>query len=183
LRMGTPKPLLQYGTQTLLERVSQTLREAGIAQVSVVVNPNSQGVVREAQRLSLVTLFNDQPELGMAHSAAIAIKNCASDWIAMLPCDMPFLTPQVVAKCIAALNEQAEVVQPFADGRSRHPVFLSKNLFSNAVTALRAGSPLREFLKTVTITPVEFESSLPFKDIDTMEEYEESLRLLKLAAD
>jgi CTP:molybdopterin cytidylyltransferase MocA len=182
LRMGTPKPLLQYGTQTLLQRLSQTLRDAGIVQISVVIKPHSQDVMNEAQRLSLVTLFNDRPELGMAHSAAIALKNCASDWIALLPCDMPYLTPQAVAKCIGALNEHAKVVQPLAAGRNRHPVFLSKDLISSAVSALRAGSSLREFLKTESITPVEFESSLPFEDIDTMREYEESLLLLKLAA-
>ena len=79
-RMGRDKALLQLDGQTLLER-SKRLGEALGAQ-QVLVSRNEPGFIQD--------LVHDA---GPMAGIAAALPHCLTDWLLVLPVDMPLLTP------------------------------------------------------------------------------------------
>lgn len=180
-RMGRSKPLLKFGSQTLLERLVKSFSSAGIEKCSVVCKHSDEELKQEIMRVGAHCILNSNPELGMANSVALALKVADSDWLAITPCDFPFLSAAIVRTCIDALGGSHGTVQPSFSGRRGHPVFVHSSLRAQILNSLEQGKTFREALEPVHTRTIEQPDGRFLADLDTPEDYAAALRELGLA--
>jgi nicotine blue oxidoreductase len=136
-RMGRPKPLLEAGGATFVERAVRALREGGCAPV-VVVLPSGDEVARLAESAGAEGVVNPDPESQQVDSLRVGMDAVPeADAVVVLPVDHPLVSAATVAALIVAHRaDPGAVVRPTFRGRPGHPT-----LFPRAVwPALRRPS-------------------------------------------
>ncbi len=97
MKSPLPKVLHKVGARTLLDRVIDTVEQAGCERVVVVVGNHSPAVRRLAeQRLGATSIVVQYPPLGTAH-AVLAAKAALADFdgdVLVINGDCPLLTPE-----------------------------------------------------------------------------------------
>ena len=106
LRLGQPKQLLKLDGQTLIRRAAQTVINAQIERVIVVVNPSHAAAMQDELRDLLVEIVvNSHWSEGMASSVRLAVAASGeADALLLTPCDLPLLS----SEHLRALVEQFE---------------------------------------------------------------------------
>jgi len=112
-RMGSPKALLRFGEETLIERVARRLADVS-AEVIVVVGPHVPlpalpGGVRAVQ--------DDRPLQGPLAGIFYGLRAASTDLCFVCGCDHPFLTP-AVAQLLVGRAERDGAVAVW-DGREQ----------------------------------------------------------------
>src|SRR5688572_6361983 len=57
-RMGRPKAILEYRGKTFLESIVNTLRDAAVEKVLVVVEPGSQKIIKDLELRGASVIYN-----------------------------------------------------------------------------------------------------------------------------
>ena len=92
-RLGTPKQLLKLDGQTLIRRAAQTVLDAGIERVLVIVGRDASAIRDELRDWPVEIVVNANWPEGLASSVRVAVQNAgASDALLLTPCDLPFLS-------------------------------------------------------------------------------------------
>jgi molybdopterin-guanine dinucleotide biosynthesis protein A len=108
-RMGRDKALLDFGGQTLVERIARELSTVASA-VSLV---GARQVYSSFKNVS--DIHQQWGALGGIHAALTAAK---TEWAATVACDLPFVTGGLVERLITFTSETADAVVPIQpDGR------------------------------------------------------------------
>jgi len=129
---GWPKPALRVGGQSLLERLAQAFRQAGVAEISVVLGPYAD-VLRP-----LAVAAGAQPLLHAAHGPTLvdsqrlaleahAARHPGRDLMLVLA-DLPLLTAAPLCALLQAWSARPAGLQalvPTVGGVHGHPVLLS----------------------------------------------------------
>ena len=180
-RMGQPKLLLPWGKTTILGHLLgewQRLAEQ-IAVVCAESDSTLQAAIEETGR-EVCVICNPAPDRGMFSSI-----RCAAQWPGWTPGlthwavvlgDQPhvrFQTLRVMVEFSAAHPDR--VCQPGYSGRTRHPVFLPKQVFMELFASPAAH--MKEFLTGREITVCELDDPGLDLDIDRPEDYENALRM------
>lgn len=110
-RMGTDKAQLRLGGRTLVESTARAL-----SQVAVRVRVVSSRHGAELCGLGVVPdFYDDCGALGGLHSA---MTHAEAPWVAVVSCDLPFVTGDLFGRLLSFVNEEVEAVVPVqADGR------------------------------------------------------------------
>lgn len=120
--MGAQKLLLPIRGKPMIEHV---LDAASAYETIIVASPAVTRALPRGERYT--TILNVEPELGMAHSLALA--NAAAPPEAALLVflgDKPFVTAQLAKQiAAAAASSGADIAFPERDGAGGHPVFFS----------------------------------------------------------
>ncbi len=105
-RLGQPKQLLKLDGQTLIYRAAQTVINAQIARVLVVVNPSHVAAIEaELRDLPVEIVVNFDYNEGMASSVRVGVAASeGADALLLTPCDLPLLS----TSHLRALVEQFE---------------------------------------------------------------------------
>lgn len=142
-RMGAFKPLLPFGSGTVLEHVVTTLRMAGVDQIVVVSGYRAEETETEAVRLSVSIVRNPQFADGMSTSVRAGIDALPAmvPGCLLLPVDMPLLRAGTVRRVLDASGGEAELVRPVFQGQPGHPPFIASCLFAD-ILATPLGHPL-----------------------------------------
>jgi CTP:molybdopterin cytidylyltransferase MocA len=173
--MGVSKPLMDFDGVSVLERMVDAFRGAGLARIRVIGRENDHDLAESALALGAAYIVNPRPDLGMAGSALVALDSADSTWLAICPADMPLLTTEPIEACVAAL--EGDVVQPSCEGRPKHPVFLSRAIAPIIRTRLQEGFTLRDALpKPDERRLVPVDNPAQFCDVDTPEDVVRLLR-------
>lgn len=129
---GWPKPALRIGGQSLLERLAQAFRQAGVAEIGVVLGPYADvlqplAVAAGAQPLLHAahgpTLVDSQRLALQAHAA----RHPGRDLMLVLA-DLPLLTAaplRALLQAWAARPAGVRALVPAVEGVPGHPVLLS----------------------------------------------------------
>ena len=132
-RMGTCKPLLPLGGETVLERVIGIARHAGIKSILAVVGHDADLLLPVLARQHVPGVINPDYERGMFSSLRTGIshlgKNCPAFFL--MPADMPLFSPDTVRQLLAAYREGAPkilVCRPCYQNRRGHPPLISTAL-------------------------------------------------------
>lgn len=174
-RMGSPKPLLSWGDETLIEYDVRQLRDAGVDDVVVVVGHAMEGITPLAKAAGARVVFNASYAIGRATSlaaGATAIK--AADRVVVANVDQP--RPGDVMRRLLA-EHRGDVTVPTHEGTRGHPVVLDGSLLPE----LRSASDKTLGLRAVVERPgravheVAFDSPLVLLDLNTREDYEEAV--------
>lgn len=181
VRMGRPKALLPMGPSatTFLERVVETLRQAGLEPVIVVVGTDAAPIrgAAETAGLPVQIVENPDPARGQLSSLLVALgalDRSEVEAVLVAPVDQPLVSADTVRKVIDAYQRtRAPVVRPAHGARHGHPVILDRSVFEElrlADVSLGAREVIRAHRAAAVDVPVDDEGA--FVDIDTRADYE-----------
>lgn len=130
-RMGKEKALLKYNSNSIFfEKIIETYIEAGVQNISMVVNPNlyriiSTGFFKNSKKISI--LVNRSPELGRMYSIQLGIEQHISKHIFIQNIDNPFVSNELIEKLRENYKEN-HYVSPYYNNKGGHPILLCKNI-------------------------------------------------------
>ena len=180
-RMSSPKPLLDTGDGTFLDRVVRSLMGGGAAAVWVVVSESQGPIAARARHTGahLVTTHfppEDGP-VGSIRSALLHLQEVDSfpEAILLLPVDMPLVQPHTVGRVVDywMADPALPMVRPAFQGKSGHPVLFS----GPALDLLTGAEPLTQGARSVVDRfrkegrHVDVDDPGILVDIDTLPEY------------
>jgi molybdopterin-guanine dinucleotide biosynthesis protein A len=110
-RMGEDKSRLELGGRTFVETAAEALR--GVAsRVSVV--SSRQG----AESHGLPVVEDLRAGLGALGGLHAALASCRAEWAAVVACDLPFVTGELMARLLSECTDETDAVVPVQeDGR------------------------------------------------------------------
>ncbi len=181
-RMGRPKLSLPFRGRTILEHVVDTLHQAPVEHVVVVVGPHVRELIPLAtQARALVCELTEQTpdmrstvEAGLAWIESHFAMRSDDRWL-LCPADHPCLEPAVVCElCEAAeRHPEASIFVPTFEGRRGHPLLLAWKHVTG-FRALPAGQGLNALVRHQAEQTREVAVPTPgvLVDLDTPEDYE-----------
>jgi molybdenum cofactor cytidylyltransferase len=179
-RMGTPKQLLPFGEQTILERVVDTLLTAGVGQVIVVLGHLADRVRTVLGDRPVQAVVNAAYRRGMLTSVKCGVQAISTDHNAVLFAlgDQPQIDSAVVGEVISAYRTgDAGIVIPRYNGKKGHPIIINLPRYREAIVDLPDSAGLnalvQEYADDVRLIDVATEDII--HDIDVPEDYTREL--------
>ena len=136
-RFGGKKLLADVRGSTLIERTVASLRDAGVAEIVLVVGPDT-GPLLDAPDVR--TVLNPDPSRGMFSSLQAGLADVRADAIVVLPGDMPFVDPRTIRSLLQAFEARGGIISPRFRGKRGHPVVLPPALREEIVAADPGGT-------------------------------------------
>jgi molybdenum cofactor guanylyltransferase len=134
-RMGFDKLTALFAGEPLARRVARALAELTPV---FVATPGVAGVVAGLRRVHVVVT---EPTAGPSETLALAHAAIPLDvYLAVLPCDLPFLGAERVRAFLARVADDIDLAWPVVGGTPGHPVVWSPKARAR-IPALRAGDP------------------------------------------
>ena len=130
-RMGSPKPLLTLGGRPLLERVLETVRDAAVDDIVVVLGHEADRVRDGVSFDGTHTVVNPAYIEGMSTSlqAGVRAADPRSDGFLIVLGDQPFVQSATINTLIERRNgSQAKILIPTYGGARGNPVLLDRSL-------------------------------------------------------
>lgn len=174
-RMAQPKPLLEIGAETFLQRTAGILRRGGCQRVHAVVNAGAEWARELALRADVELVENEQAESEQVESLRLALERLDGSVAAVLvlPVDLPLVSDATARGVIEAYRAApAPLVLPFHNGVAGHPVLIGRELFDEVLHA-----PLEEGIRSLIMTHARFMREVRVNDpgilidIDTPDDY------------
>lgn len=173
-RFGGDKLLAPLHGKPLVLHAIDALRPA-VTEIIAVVRPGSESLSAVLTQAGVRVAVCEQAAHGMGHSLACGAWLAPADTNLLIALgDMPAVTPDTIARVIAALDAGATIAVPCHHGRRGHPVGFAARL----VPILReltqdqgARSVLRESADAVREIPVDDPGVLT--DVDTPQDLEQ----------
>lgn len=137
-RMGSPKALLQIKGNTFLQHLVDTVRRAGLENISVVLGHDAENIRSKFPELPVQFIINENYHKGQLSSIQTAIKNIPTDVDAILVCpiDRPMVSSGLIQKLISEfIISKPPVVIPTFDAKRGHPIIFSSSLFPEIMRA------------------------------------------------
>lgn len=181
-RMGIDKSRLRIGEQTFVERIAEAL--SAVARSASVVS--SRHAPEDFGLPIVPDVFQNCGALGGLHAA---LSRARADWIAVVSCDLPFVSGKLFERLASLASEAHDAVAPVQeDGRAQPLCALYRRGHCLAVAEelLRAGElrprALLTRVRTFWVTP-RMLSDLPraelfFRNLNTPDDYERALQEL-----
>lgn len=181
---GRPKAALQIDGTSLLERLVDVLRGAGVDDIAVVLGPYADTLVPLAQRCDAQVQMHPQPltpgmpDLPLAASQRLAVQSHMERWpdhdMLVLLADLPLLTSAHIASLLEAWQQRSagtHAQMPVVDGVRGHPLILSWQVVQE-VGALPARLGIRDWLQghPGQVRPVSTPQRAYTTDLDTPED-------------
>lgn len=114
-RMGTDKARLRLGQQTFVEKIAGAL--SSIAARTSVVSSRPES---DAFGLPVVAdVYAQRGALGGLHAA---LAHARADWVAVVSCDLPFVTKALFVRLASFIREETQAVAPVQSDGRRQPL-------------------------------------------------------------
>jgi len=173
-RMGSPKPLLTVGGRPLLEHVLETVRDAHVDDIVVVLGHEAERVRDRVSFDGARTVVNAEYKEGMSTSirAGVRAADPRSDGLLIVLGDQPFVASATIDALIARRNgSDAKILIPTYEGRRGNPVLLDRSL-SEDVQSITGDQGCRAIFgrHTQGILEVPVEDPGILVDLDTPEQ-------------
>lgn len=179
-RMGQPKPLLPWGSETLIEHQIQTLLNTG-QPVLVVLGSSADIIVPVVENSGVNIVINTQWENGMGSSIATGVNELTRSFpeslgalIALL--DQPFVTTAHLKKMLQTFQpgHQQIIVSRSASGWQGVPVLFDKSYFVQ-LKKLNGEAGAKSIIQQHPNAMITVECGNMLEDMDTPESYQQLL--------
>ena len=130
-RMGhRPKCLLERDGQALIRRTAQSLLDAGIQDLVVVLGHYAQEIAPALAGLPVTIVINPHPEQGIISSQRLGLQSLSATCDAVVMClaDQPLIETQDITDLLQAFADRlsnTDMVYPQVQGQPGNPVALS----------------------------------------------------------
>jgi molybdenum cofactor cytidylyltransferase len=185
-RMGPPKLALPLGGRTVLERVIDAVRAAGVDTTVVVLGPHVRELAALAVAAGAHALVLGEETADMRATVEHGLRWLEEQyhpaptecWL-LLPADHPTLDADVVRQLfqVRVLLSNRSIFLPTWEGRRGHPAVLDWKHVAG-IRALPQGLGLNRYLRAqeAEVREVPVESADVLCDLDTPEDYERLCR-------
>jgi len=178
-RMGTPKPLLDWGGQTLIEYQIAQLKQPPVEDVVVVLGHRAEVIRPLAERAGARVIINEvyqgKGRAGSLRAGASAIPD-GTRAVLVLNVDQP--RPHSVIERLVRSHQQAEnlISVPLCEGKRGHPLVLDGWLLPDLRTVRERTQGMRALLERYeeSVAEVPFESNIVLLDINSPAEYKKA---------
>lgn len=174
-RMGAFKPLLPFGSATVIERVIATIREAGVGAIRVVVGWNADVLIPVLDRCAVPWIRNERFAEGMYASVQAGVRSLPPDVAAffLMPGDMPLVQGATLVRLITEWDAgPGGILYPCYQGHRGHPPLVASQYLPEILRETPPGG-LRELLGCHAADARRIEVADPgiLADLDTPEAY------------
>lgn len=170
--MGAFKPLLPFGNKTVIESCIDSLRQAGVETIVVVLGHRADEVRRRVTGVRVA--LNPDPDSEMGASIAAGVRELNNDAEATLIAlvDHPAVPATIVETILDEWEEGARIVIPTWQGKGGHPVLVDLS-FKPELLNLPATGGLRAFFESHPEAVKRRAVDSPFiaRDMDTWDDY------------
>jgi molybdenum cofactor cytidylyltransferase len=185
-RMGRPKLSLPLGDRTVVEHVIAAFRQAGVADILLVLAPHTAELAPLADKAgaNILLLPAATPDMratvqaGLAHLEQQHRPSPADFWF-LVPADHPTLESLLIAEMLAARSAQADasIFIPTWQGRRGHPALIAWQHVAG-MCGLPADQGLNRYLRQHTEQTRELPAASAdvLCDLDTPEDYQRLVR-------
>ena len=175
-RMGSPKMVLPWGQTTVIGRVVQVLRAAGVDEICAVTGGARQQVEAVLHDLQVKTVFNPRfavDEMAYSLQAGLAGLSDAAQAALVVLGDQPQIRADVVRAILQAYQAgRPALIVPSYQMRRGHPWLIDRALWDE-ILELQPPRTLRDVLNAhsgkIVYLPVDTDSIL--RDLDTPADY------------
>ncbi|MEU8379686.1 nucleotidyltransferase family protein [Streptosporangium sp. NPDC048865] len=142
-RFGTPKALVEFRGERLVDRGVRALRDGGCAPVVVVLGAAAVGV------RGAVTVHNPEWDTGMGSSLRVGLGAipAAAGHVVIALVDQPFVGPRAVRRLVEAAAGGASVAVATYGGARRNPVLIAREHFEEVAELATGDAGARPFLR------------------------------------
>lgn len=179
-RMGLPKQLLPWGSQTLIEHQIKTLLKTGHP-VNVVLGSNSNLILPVIAKYGVDIFINTEWESGMGSSISLGIseiiqKNVGTNGVLITLLDQPLITTSYVEKMLGAYQPglQQILASHSTSGWTGVPVLFDKCYFKE-LTELSNDEGAKKIIKRHEESVIFLEGGELLEDMDTWHTYQQLL--------
>lgn len=166
-RFGRPKQLAHLDGRPLLEHSIRALSASLVDRVVVVVGASADAVIAGVDGGGASFVVCDRWDEGQSASLACGLAELADcEAVAITLGDQPRMSPEAIARVIAARGEDFDAVRATYGGHPGHPVLLERRLFGRMrdVTGDRGA---RSLLRSVSTREVPCDDLGGGEDVDT----------------
>ncbi len=171
-RMGRTKQLLLLGDKPVISHCVDALMEAGISEITVVVNACGNGLADHLRGLSVAVAVNDNADSDMAKSVRTGIKRLRNSSSAVLIClsDHPLVAPETIKMIVYEHQTSPDaIIIPEHHGRRGHPSLFPRRILDEIFSGVTLRDIVRKDPARVRLVPVQDEGVV--LDMDTPEDY------------
>jgi molybdenum cofactor cytidylyltransferase len=184
--MGRPKPLLPWRGTTLIEYQVDSLFQAGISQIVVVLGHESAAVARFVDERSARRVVNESYRNGRTGSikTGLAAVDTDADAVLFLGVDQP-RTPDLIRQIVEAHTQRnALITSPRYQGRGGHPLVFSISLREELASTSEENQGVREVFRRHhgEVNEVEIDDPMVRLDLNTPDDYEKARAIYDASA-
>ena len=179
-RMGTAKPLLEWGGNTLIEYQLAQLKEPPVERVVVVLGHRADEVLPYVGRSGpdVVVVVNELYAEGRASSLRLGAAALPDDTTAILVLSVDQPRPHdVIARLVDVHRHSGSLITvPTYDDRRGHPPLLDGSLLPELREVNEATQGLRAVIErhAADVTELPFETSAVLLDLNRLQEYQKA---------
>lgn len=175
-RMGSPKALLEYQSETFVGRLVRVLQE--VAEPVIVALGYQADAIRPLVPPAAIIAVNPQPERGQLTSlqCALALVPESADGFLFLPVDCPTVKTNTLSRLERAFverDDRIEIVVPSYGGQHGHPVLASRKVAAQLLALPETAAARDVIHRLVPFTQyVDVDDPGVLNDIDDRAAYE-----------
>ncbi|EIJ37640.1 putative MobA-like protein [Galbibacter orientalis DSM 19592] len=178
-RMGTPKQLLKWGEETLLENAVSTAVNVENTSLFVVLGANAE-LIQQKITLNAEALYHKDWEQGLGSSIAFGVRTLQKldfDGVLIMLADQPFVTSYYLKELINSFNsgEKNIIASRFA-GSVGVPAIFSAEYFED-LKKLDTDTGAKHIIKAHFQDVETFQADDLVIDIDTVETYKRAYKI------
>lgn len=171
-RMGRTKQLLVLGDKPVVRRCLDTLLDAGVRDIVVVIGLQGGDITETLRGAPVNILVNDIPNSDMAESMRIGLRGLSHKPTGVLVClsDHPLVSTKTVSVlCNEHRVDQEKIIVPVYNGRRGHPTLFPATI----IQELFSGMTLRDIIRSdpQRVRSVDVDDEGVVLDMDTEEDY------------
>jgi molybdenum cofactor cytidylyltransferase len=180
-RLGTPKQLLPFEGQTLLNRLVSIVREAVSFPITLVLGAEADSIQGQLTAVNLHVVINEEWREGMGSSIRLGLKQMIEmdadmDGIMILVCDQPFVKSESIQSLVHLQQSTGlQMAACFYEGIVGTPAIFHQSMFSDLLK-LAGDTGAKKLMQTSIdkVAKLNFEKGVI--DIDTMEDYQKIIQ-------
>ena len=178
-RMGTIKPLLPLGEDTLLERIISLFRAAAISDILVVLGHAAESFIPLLQKQDVRWVINPDYDRGMFSSVQTGVEKMAPACRAffLMPADVPLVRLETLKTLLSVYHKKKmDVYRPCYQTKCGHPPLISTKL-ARPIRDFDEPGGLRALLAHYEQTSLEVSCDDPgiLIDLDTPADFEKNI--------
>ena len=177
-RMGTAKPLLEWGGNTLIEYQLAQLKEPPVDRLVVVLGHRADEVLPYVRGTGAQTLINELYAQGRASSLRLGAAALPDDTTAVLVLSVDQPRPHDVIARLVDMHQRSGnlITVPTYEEKRGHPPLLDGSLLPELREVNEATQGLRAVIKrhAADVNELPFETSAVLLDLNRPQEYQKA---------
>ncbi len=180
-RLGTPKQLLQFEGQSLINRLVNIVRDAGSFPITIVLGAEATAIQAQLPDDNLLVVINEEWKEGMGSSIRVGLKKMIEmdadmDGVMILVCDQPFIKSESIQSLIQMQQSTGlPMAACFYEGIVGTPAVFHQSMFSDLLK-LVGDTGAKKLMKDNMVDVAKLNLEKGVIDIDTMEDYQKIIQ-------